>query len=94
MRNPRAAFQTVSKPVAKLNAKKRNALPDSAFAGPGRSYPIEDPGHAKAALSRAAHNASPALDAKIKAKVRRRYPHMQVEGESSKPRSDRAARRS
>ena len=79
--------------MAKLTAKTRNALPDSAFAGPGRSYPVEDPGHAKAALSRAAHNASPELEAKIKANVRRRYPNMKVEGEASKPRADRPSRR-
>ena len=36
--------------MAKLHAAARNALPDSAFAGPGRSFPIEDKNHAKAAL--------------------------------------------
>lgn len=39
--------------MAKLNAKKRNALPSKDFAGKGRSYPIEDAGHAKAAIARA-----------------------------------------
>ena len=79
--------------MAKLTAKTRNRLPNSAFAGPDRSYPVEDAGHAKAALSRAAHNASPELAAKIKAKVHRRYPNMKVEGESSKPRADYTKRR-
>ena len=79
--------------MSKLSTAARNRLPDSAFSGPGRSYPIEDEGHAKAALSRAAHNASPGLEATIKAKVRRRYPNMKVEGEPSKQRSDRPSRR-
>jgi hypothetical protein len=78
--------------MAKLNAKARNRLPDSAFAGPGRSYPIEDPGHARNALARAAQHASPGLEAKIKAKVRRKYPSIRVEGEAPKPRGDRASR--
>ena len=79
--------------MAKLSAKTRNKLPASSFAGPDRSYPIEDAGHARAALSRAAHNASPALEAKIKAKVRRKFPNIHVEGEASKPRADRPSRR-
>lgn len=37
----------------KLTAKTRKALPASAFAGKGRSYPIEDRGHAQAAIARA-----------------------------------------
>ena len=78
--------------MAKLTAKARNALPDSAFLGPDRSYPAQDEGHARAALSRAAHNASPSLDAKIKARVKRRFPNMKVEGESAKKRSDRPGR--
>lgn len=28
--------------MAKLTSKGRKALPDSAFAGPGRSYPVPD----------------------------------------------------
>ena len=78
--------------MAKLTAKTRNRLPDSAFAGPDRSYPIEDPSHARNALARAAQHASPELDAKIKAKVRRRYPNIKVEGEPIKQRADRAKR--
>lgn len=38
--------------MAKLTAKERNALPASAFAGPDRSFPVEDKNHARAALSR------------------------------------------
>lgn len=32
--------------MARLTAAKRNALPASAFAGPNRSFPINDPTHA------------------------------------------------
>lgn len=64
--------------MAKLNAAERRALPASDFAGPHRSYPVQDEGHAKAALSRAAHNASPALEAKIRTKVHRAYPDMEM----------------
>jgi hypothetical protein len=60
--------------MARLTAAQRNALPDSAFAGPGRSYPINDPSHARNALSRAAQHATPSAKAKIKRKVHRRYP--------------------
>ena len=60
--------------MAPLTSKARNALPTSAFAGPDRSYPINDPSHARNALSRAAQNASPALEASIRAKVHKKYP--------------------
>lgn len=36
-----------------LNAKARNALPNSAFAGPGRSYPMPDKSHAANGKARA-----------------------------------------
>ena len=37
--------------MSKLTASDRRALPSSTFAGPGRSYPIPDRGHAIAAKS-------------------------------------------
>lgn len=55
--------------MARLTTKQRNALPDSAFAGPGRSYPVEDETHARNAKSRAAQFASPAEKARIDAKA-------------------------
>ncbi len=58
--------------MAKLTAKARKALPDSAFAGPNRSYPVMDRGHAIAAKGRAAEFASPALRKKIDAKANRK----------------------
>ncbi len=36
--------------MAKLSAEDRRELPAKTFAGPGRSFPIPDKGHAKAAL--------------------------------------------
>lgn len=39
--------------MSKLNAKRRNALPTSEFAGPDRSYPIPDRSHAANAKARA-----------------------------------------
>lgn len=60
--------------MARLTAAQRRALPDSAFAGPGRSYPIPDRGHAIAAKGRASEFASPSEQAKIKAAVGKRFP--------------------
>jgi len=62
--------------MAKLDAKKRNALPDSAFAGPGRTYPVPDAAHAANAKARAAQavkagRMSPSTEEKIDAKANR-----------------------
>lgn len=55
--------------MAKLTTKQRNALPAKAFAGPGRSYPVNDAAHAKAAKSRVAQFGSPALKKKVDARA-------------------------
>lgn len=55
--------------MAKLTTKARKALPASDFAGPNRSYPVNDRRHAANAKSRAAQFASPALRKKIDAKA-------------------------
>lgn len=55
--------------MAKLTTKARKALPAKDFAGPGRSYPVEDKAHARAAKSRAAQFASPSLKAKVDARA-------------------------
>lgn len=55
--------------MAKLTAAQRNALPASQFAGPNRTYPVNDPAHAAAAKSRAAQNASPAVQKQVDAKA-------------------------
>lgn len=78
--------------MARLTAKRRNALPAKAFAGPERSYPIPDKSHARNALARAAQHASPDVKATIKSKVRRRFPGIAVDGDKSPTRQDRPAR--
>jgi hypothetical protein len=62
--------------MAKLTAKGRAAIPTKNFAGPGRSYPIEDASHARNALARVSQFGSPALKAKVRAKVAKKYPGM------------------
>lgn len=62
--------------MAKLTSKARKALPDSAFAGPGRSYPVQDKAHAANAKARAsqmekAGKLSPSAKARIDAKANR-----------------------
>jgi hypothetical protein len=79
--------------MARLDAKRRNALPARAFAGPDRSYPIPDASHARNALARAAQNASPTLKAAIRAKVHKKFPGIQIEGAAATPRSDRSPRK-
>jgi hypothetical protein len=59
-----------------LTAKQRKALPLDDFAGPNRSYPIEDRAHAIDALARAHANASAKLRAQIDAAVYRKYPDL------------------
>jgi hypothetical protein len=59
--------------MSKLNAKARNALPAKDFAGPGRSFPIEDKSHARNALARVA-NKSPEEKAGVRSKVSAKFP--------------------
>lgn len=60
--------------MAKLTVKSRNAIAPKNFAGPDRSYPIEDPSHARNALARVSQFGSPSLKAKVRAKVAAKYP--------------------
>ena len=62
--------------MAVLSAAERKALPASAFALPGRRYPIHDEAHAQNALARVAQNGSASEKARVRAAVCRRYPHM------------------
>jgi hypothetical protein len=60
--------------MAKLTAKQRNKLPNSSFAGPDRSYPVEDKSHARNAKSRASQavnegRMSKGMERKIDAKA-------------------------
>lgn len=81
--------------MAKLTAKARKALPTKDFAGPDRSYPIEDKSHARNALARVSQHGSPALQAKVKAKVRKKYPGIaqKMDGGAVSQRADRPRRK-
>ena len=81
--------------MSKLTAQRRNALPAKSFAGPDRSYPVEDASHARNALARASQHASPALKSKIRSKVKKKFPGiaMKMDGGAVHQRMDRAARR-
>ncbi len=67
-----------------LNAAERRALPDSDFALPGKgkgpqgkqagSYPIPDEKHARSALSLVAQHGTPSEKAKVRAKVKAKFP--------------------
>lgn len=62
--------------MAKLTSKARNSLKSSSFALPGRKYPIPDKNHARAALSRVSEFGDSEQKAKVRAKVRAKYPGM------------------
>jgi hypothetical protein len=56
--------------MARLTKAARDAIPSSQFAGPGRSFPIEDAAHAKAAIMLSGHASNPsAIRAKARAKL-------------------------
>lgn len=60
--------------MAKLSTTARKALPAKDFAGPGRSYPVEDKSHAANAKARASEeankgNLSKAAEKRIDAKA-------------------------
>lgn len=65
--------------MAKLTAKARNSIPTKEFAGPDRSYPIEDKNHARNALARVSQHGTEALKAEVRARVRRKYPDISQE---------------
>ena len=60
----------------KLTAAQRNKIPGKEFAGPDRSYPIENESHARNALARVSQFGTPSLKARVRAKVRAKYPGM------------------
>jgi hypothetical protein len=62
--------------MAKLTAKARKEIAPKNFALPGRRYPIEDKGHAKAALGRVSEFGSSSEKATVRAKVHAKYPGM------------------
>lgn len=86
--------------MAKLTAKKRNALPGKSFAGPDRSYPINNLSHARNALARVSQFGTSELKAKVRAAVHRKFPNIKqhdkqekMDGGAVKHRMDRAPRR-
>ena len=69
----------------KLTAKARKNLDDSSFVYPDeRRYPINDPNHARNALSRVSQHGSSAEKAKVKAAVRKKYPNIELYNEDAK----------
>jgi hypothetical protein len=66
--------------MGKLSSKERNRLPDKDFAGPNRSFPVQDESHARNALARASQF-HPELKAKIRAKVHKKFPDIKIDGE-------------
>lgn len=88
--------------MAKMSTTTRNKLPNSAFAGPNRSYPVNDRAHAANAKARASQqeakgNLTPSQKATIDAKANKvldkgkSAPKPAPKGES---RMDRANRQS
>lgn len=63
--------------MAKLTAGQRRKMPKSQFAGPGKSFPIPDKGHARAALMdlNSAKNLSGNEKAHIRAVAREKLRH-------------------
>lgn len=55
----------------RLTTKERRAIPSKEFAGPKRSFPINDKNHARAALSMAHYAKNPSA---IRAAVHRKFP--------------------
>ena len=68
--------------MSKLTAAKRKAIPSKDFAGPDRSYPINDASHARNALSRVSQHGSPALKSRVRAAVKRKYPGIKQAGKT------------
>lgn len=61
--------------MAKLRAARRNKMPKTSFAIPGkRAYPIHDRSHASNALARVSQHGTPSQKARVRAAVCRRYP--------------------
>lgn len=70
------AVFSLNKMAAKLSEAERARLPDSAFALPGRRYPIHDLAHAKNALARVSQFGTPEEKEIVRRKVFERYPQL------------------
>lgn len=60
--------------MSKLTSKARNKLSGKQFAGPNRSYPIEDKSHARNALSRVSQYGTADEKRRVRGAVEARYP--------------------
>ena len=81
--------------MAKLTAKARDKLPAKSFAGPDRSYPIQNASHARNALSRVSQFGTADLKKRVQAKVHKKFPSIgKIDGGAVSPRMDRPSRRS
>lgn len=60
--------------MSKLTGKERGALPAKDFAGPDRSYPVNDMNHARNALSRVSQFGTAELKAEVRKKVHKKFP--------------------
>jgi hypothetical protein len=69
-------LKDILKVAAVLTTKSRDSLSNSAFALPGRRYPIHDESHARAALSMVAKFGNPEEKNAVRAAVAKRYPHI------------------
>jgi hypothetical protein len=73
-----------------MKADKRNALPDSSFAMPGkRKYPIDTKARAKNALSRVAQSNTEGSPSTVRPRVLAKYPSLKQQGPSEQGRTMR-----
>jgi hypothetical protein len=83
--------------MARLTAAKRHSLPPGDFAGSveKESYPIDTRKRAKSALGLVGmHHPHSALQARVRAKVHRKYPDLgRIDGGRTLHRQDRARRK-
>lgn len=77
--------------MAKLDAKERNSLPGKDFAGPDRSYPVEDKSHARNALARVSQHGSPSEKKEVKAKVAKKFPGIKENRKKGVPKYPKVA---
>jgi hypothetical protein len=74
----------------KLTSKKRESMPKSEFALPGKKkggkggYPIPDKNHARNALARVSQFGTPAQKKEVRSKVHRKFPSIGMERGISK----------
>ena len=65
--------------MARLTYQARKALPSSSFVEPGeRKYPIPDASHARNALARVSQRGSSSEKARVRAKVHKKYPKIEM----------------